>query len=97
MLSYKKSYITTETATKIESLLESKSKTAKKELKKLIEDIDVFYIILNEEKAATYLEIIYNSDYDSVLLVTYPEFEKIQSNKNLKRLIQTKITIDLRR
>ena len=52
------------------------------------------YVVINTIKPP---KSIYNSDYDSVLLVTYPEFEKIQSNKTLKRLIQTKRTIDLRR
>lgn len=97
MLSYKRCFINTDTANRIDSLLESKSKKAKKEVKEIIEGIEVFYIIPNTVKAANYHEIIFSSDYDSVLLVTYPEFERIKSNKTLKRIIETKITMDLRR
>jgi len=97
MLSYKRCFINTDTANRIDSLLESKSKTAKKEVKEIIEGIDVFYIIPNGVKAADYHELIFTSEYDSVLVVTYTEFERIKSNKTLKRIIETKITMDLRR
>lgn len=59
MLSYKRCFINTDTANRIDSLLESKSKTAKKEVKEIIEGIDVFYIIPNGVNAADYHELIF--------------------------------------
>ena len=93
---YKKSYVITSLSNELEFNLDKKRGNYKKRMEELTEDIDVFYIVANNKGINDYKEVILNSDKDSILLLTYAEYEKLISIKSLSNIIKTKIVIDLR-
>ena len=97
MISFKKSYVLTGLAHELEFNLNQKKGNYKKRNAELIEDIDVFYIVANNKGINDYKEVILTSDNDSILLLTYAEYEELISIKSLSNIIRTKVVIDLRK
>ena len=97
MISFKKSYVLTGLANELEFNLNNKRGNYKKKLEELAEDIDVFYIVANNKGINEYKEAVLTSDNDSILFLTYAEYEELISIKSLSNIIKTKITIDSRK
>ena len=97
MISFKKSYVLTGLAHELEFNLNQKKGNYKKRNAELIEDIDVFYIVANNTGINDYKETILTSNNDSIILLTYAEYEELISIKSLSNIIRTKVVIDLRK
>lgn len=97
MISFKKSYVLTGLSNELEFNLGNKKGNYKKRLEELVEAIDVFYIVANNTGINDYKETILTSDNDSILLLTYAEYEELISIKSLSNIIRTKVVIDLRK
>ena len=97
MISFKKSYVLTGLSNELEFNLNNKKGNYKKRLEELVEAIDVFYIVANNTGINDYKETILTSNNDSIILLTYAEYEELISIKSLSNIIRTKIVIDLRK
>lgn len=97
MISFKKSYVLTGLSNELEFNLGNKKGNYKKRIEELAEAVDVFYIIANNTGINDYKETILTSDNDSILLLTYAEYEELISIKSLSNIIRTKVVIDLRK
>lgn len=97
MISFKKSYVLTGLSNELEFNLGNKKGNYKKRLEELVEAIDVFYIVANNTGINNYKETILTSNNDSIILLTYAEYEELISIKSLSNIIRTKVVIDLRK
>ena len=97
MISFKKSYVLTGLSNELEFNLGNKKGNYKKRLEELVEAIDVFYIVSNNTGINDYKETILTSNNDSIILLTYAEYEELISIKSLSNIIRTKVVIDLRK
>lgn len=97
MISFKKSYVLTGLSNELEFNLGNKKGNYKKRLEELVEAIDVFYIVANNTGINDYKETILTSNNDSIILLTYAEYEELISIKSLSNIIRTKVVIDLRK
>ena len=97
MISFKKSYVLTGLSNELEFNLNNKKGNYKKRLEELVEAIDVFYIVANNTGINDYKETILTSNNDSIILLTYAEYEELISIKSLSNIIRTKVVIDLRK